>query len=137
MKPLNKTKLKIIAGLLVVFLSGVVTGALSTGIALRHGMRQFMERSPETHCRFLMRQLSRELGLTDAQRTQAERIVENGGNEIRGLLDESHGRFAAIMQRRAAEMRAILTPEQEEKFDRMLERTQKRWPAFSTLPTSS
>jgi len=125
---MSKMTVKAVAGVLVVFLLGVVTGVLGTGIVVRYGMRKFAEQAPETHRHIAMRRLTRELKLTDAQQPQVEAIVQSGGQEIRSLLQQSHREFSEILQRKTTELKAILTPEQQQQLDRMVERLQKRWP---------
>ncbi len=125
---MSKITVKAVAGVIVVFVLGVITGVLGTGLVIRHGIREFAERAPDRHRDVLMRRLTRELTLTDAQRPQAEAIVQSGGQEIRRLLQQSHTDFSEIMQRKTAELKTILTPEQQQRLDRMLERLQKRWP---------
>ena len=125
---MNKITAKAIAGVSVVFLLGVITGALGTGIVVRRGIRQFVERAPDTHRNILMRRLTRELQLTETQRPQVEAIVQAGEEEIRAFMQQSHTDFSAMMQRRIAEIKAILTLEQQQQLDRIVERLQKRWP---------
>lgn len=125
---MSKLTVKAIAGVCVVFVLGVITGVLGTGIVVRRGIRQFVERAPDAHRSILMRRLTRELQLTEAQRPQVEAIVQSGGQEIRALMQQSHTDFSAIMQRRTAELKALLTPEQQQQLDRMVERLQQRWP---------
>ncbi|GAK51517.1 hypothetical protein U14_02762 [Candidatus Moduliflexus flocculans] len=125
---MGKLTIKAVAGVIVVFLLGVATGIIGTGIAVRHGIRELTERAPDTHRNIVMRRLTRELKLTKTQLPQVETIVQSGGQEIRNLLYQSHNEFAAILQRKTTEMKAILTPEQQQQLDRILERLQKRWP---------
>ena len=124
---MNKTKIKVIAGVLVVFLLGVVIGVLGTGIFIRHGIRKFTQREPGTHRTFFMRRLSRELKLTQAQKPDVEKIVAEADVEIHEFIQQSRFEFTEIMQRRNAQLKEILSPEQQKKLDEMLERIQKRW----------
>ena len=131
---MSKMTIKAVAGVTIVFLLGVATGIIGTGIVVRHSIRELTERAPDTHRNIVMRRLTRELKLTKAQLPQVETIVESGGQEIRNLLSQSHSEFAAILQRKTTEMKAILTPEQQQRLEQMLERLQKRWPPAAITP---
>ena len=125
---MNKTKVKIVAGVLVVFLLGVITGVLGTNIYVMHGIRKFTSgRPPEAHKNLLMRRLSRELDLTEDQKPQVEKILEEANVEIRAFLTKSRAEFEQIMQPRKAQLKEILTPTQQEKLDKIFARMQQRW----------
>jgi Spy/CpxP family protein refolding chaperone len=124
---MNKAKIKVIIGILVVFLFGAIIGALSTGIFIGHQIRRF---GTDEHVlsKFFMHRLTRELKLTDAQKPEVAKIVEQTDKEIRDLVQKSLVDFAAIMQRRNTELKTVLTPEQQQKLDALTEQMHKRWP---------
>jgi Spy/CpxP family protein refolding chaperone len=123
---MNKVKIKVIAGILVVFLLGVIIGALGAGIFIEHKIRQFGT-SEHALSKFFMRRLTRELKLTDAQKPEVAKILDQTDQEIRELLQKSFAEFAAIMQHRNTQLKAILTPEQQKKLDELTEQMQQRW----------
>lgn len=132
MKAMNKAKIKVIVGVLLVFLLGVVTGVLGTGIMIRHGIRKFTQRSPDSsHTSLFMKKLSRELNLTETQKPDVEKIVEEAEVEIRDMIRNSRGEFEKIMQQRHAQLRELLTPEQQQQLDEMFTRMRDRWPPIS------
>jgi Spy/CpxP family protein refolding chaperone len=123
---MNKMKVKAIAGIIIVFLLGAVIGALGTGIFIGHKFRQF-GKGEYAFGKFFMRRLNRELKLTDAQKPEVEKILGETEVEIRTLLHNSMAEFVEIMQRRNAQLKKILDPEQQEKLAEMFERMQKHW----------
>ncbi len=125
---MNTMKVKAIAGILVVFLLGVIIGALGTGIFIGHKFRQFGE-GEHAFGKFFMRRLNRELKLTDAQKPEVEKIIGETEVEVHELLQTSLGEFVEIMQRRHAQLKEILTPAQQQKLDEMFERMRKHWHA--------
>lgn len=124
---MNRMKIKIIAGILVVFSLGVIIGALGAGIFIHRGMRQFIggERLPLQG--FFMRRLTRELKLTDEQKPKVQQILKASEAEMREFLQHSHAEFEKIMQRQNAQLKEILTPVQQKKLDEMFEQMQNRW----------
>lgn len=123
---MNRMKIKVIAGVLVVFLLGFITGVLGTGIFIRHRFRQFTagENSFQT---FFMRRLKRELKLTDSQQPEVEKILKQTEVEVRQFLMNSRLEFDKIVQRRNEQLKEILTPAQQKKLDEMHERIKKNW----------
>jgi len=136
MNAMNKTKIKIVTGVLLVFFLGVGTGVVGTGIVIRRSIRGFMNRASGSHGTFFMNHLERELRLTDAQKRNVEKIVEDGEVEIREILRRSRETFVASMEQRRIQLRALLLPEQQQKLDAMFERFQKRWPPLPSPPPS-
>ncbi len=132
--PMNKMKLKIIAGVLVVFLLGVCIGVLGTGIFIRRQIRKFTQGEPGTRATFFMRRLNRELDLTEAQRADIEKIIHDIEIELRELLQGSHAEFMNIVQRRNVEMKQFLTPEQQQKLDELEQQLLRHRPPVLYLP---
>jgi Spy/CpxP family protein refolding chaperone len=107
------TKLKIWLVLLVVFVLGGVTGAALGGL---YRSRASSERSEKAmHERF--EKMRRELNLTDEQTKAVSAILEETRNEYRALHTELKPRFDEPRQKARARIRALLSAEQQQKFD--------------------
>ena len=111
----GKTKLKIIAAVLGIFVLGCATGAaLDSAYRIRaaghgrQGKQDFFEH------------LQRNLNLNDQQATQIRAIVSETRESYRQLRTEVNPQYDAIRQRARARIRALLTPEQQQKFDSMI-----------------
>lgn len=124
---MNKTQLKVVAGVLAIFLLGIIIGGLGAGIYLRRRVEQFAMKAPKDHKDIFMERLSRELALTESQKPEIEKIVTNSTVEIRQLIQQSRIDFEKIIEHRNAELKAILTPEQYRKLERMEQRIRDRW----------
>ena len=124
---MNKTQLKVLAGVLAIFLLGGIIGGLGAGIYLRRRVEQFAMKAPKDHKEIFMERLSRELALTESQKPEVENIVANSTVEIRQLIQQSQVDFEKIIERRNAELKAILTPEQYRKLEKMEKRIRDRW----------
>jgi len=124
---MNKTKLKVIAGVLAVFLLGGIIGGLSAGIYLRQRVEQFVRKAPKDHKDLFMERLSRELDLKESQKAEMEKIVTDSMIEVRELIQRSRIEFDQITERRNAQFKAILTPEQYRKLEKMEQRLRERW----------
>lgn len=116
--------------LLVAFLLGVATGALGFGV---YRARAGWWRSPRNPAQFrqvLLDRLTRELDLTPDQRQQVEAILGQTGQEFARLREEFGPRVRDIRARSREKIRAILSPEQQAKFEALekeWERRAERW----------
>ncbi len=110
------TKLKIWLVLLVVFVLGAVTGAALSGL---YRSRASSER-PEKAMRERFEKMRSELNLTDEQTKAVSAILEETRNEYRALRTELKPRFDEPRQKARTRIRALLTAEQQQKFDAMV-----------------
>ena len=63
-----------------------------------------------------------ELNLTDDQTKAVQAVIDETRNEYRALRTELRPRFEEPRQKARARIRALLTPEQQQKFDSMVAR---------------
>lgn len=115
----GRTTLKIWLVLVVVFILGCVTGAALTGL---YRSRASGDR-PEARERAMNERFEKmrsELSLTDQQTTAVKTIIDETRNEYRALRTELRPRFDEPRQKARARIRALLTPEQQQKFDAMI-----------------
>jgi Spy/CpxP family protein refolding chaperone len=112
-----RTRLKMWSLLLGVFVLGAVTGSALTGL-YRSRASGPAARERAMHERF--ENMRRELNLTDEQTTAVRAIIDDTRNEYRALRAELRPRFEEPRQKARAKIRALLTPEQQKKFDAMI-----------------
>ena len=115
----GRTTLKIWLVLVAVFVLGSITGVALTGL---YRSRASGDR-PETRDRAMserFEKMRRELNLTDQQTTSVRTILDETRNEYRTLRAELRPRFDEPRQKARIRIRALLTPEQQQKFDAMV-----------------
>jgi Spy/CpxP family protein refolding chaperone len=115
----GRTRLKIWLVLFVVFVLGCATGVALTGL---YRSRASSER-PEARERAMQERferMRRELSLTDQQATTVRTILDETRNEYRALRTELRPRFEEPRQKARSRIRALLTPEQQQKFDALI-----------------
>ena len=115
----GRTTLKIWLVLGVVFVLGCVTGVALTGL---YRSRASGDR-PEARERAMNERFEKmrsELSLTDQQATAVRTILDETRNEYRALRTELRPRFDEPRQKARARIRALLTPEQQQKFDALV-----------------
>ena len=117
MTPRGLTRLKIWLVVVGVFVLGCVTGAsLDSLYRLRARGDQRSERSRHDRGnRF--EEMKRDLNLNDQQATAIQSIIEQSREKYRALRNETSPRFDAVRTEAQAQIRALLNPEQQQRFD--------------------
>ena len=115
----GRTKLKMWLVLVAVFVLGSVTGVALTGLYRSRAAGDRPEtREKAMHERF--EKMRTELKLTDEQTKAVQAIIDETRTEYRALRTELRPRFEEPRQKARARIRALLTPEQQQKFDGMI-----------------
>jgi Spy/CpxP family protein refolding chaperone len=123
----GRTRLKIWLVILGVFALGCVTGASLDGLyRLKSGHEREARRGGrDKEARF--EEMRRDLDLNEEQATQIRAILDETRNEIRALRTEVQPRYETINKKARERMRALLNPEQQQRFDQKIaERDAKR-----------
>jgi hypothetical protein len=125
---------RLVAGLvlLVVFAAGVAAGFfLYHALVRRHPFPLFAisgpppGQPPELKGRIL-EHLDRELDLTPEQHARLDTVLTLREMDLRAIMTEALPRVDSIATRTRAEIRTVLTPEQQEKFAEITERFMRR-----------
>jgi Spy/CpxP family protein refolding chaperone len=114
----GRTRLKIWLVLIAVFVLGCVTGVALTGLYRSRASSGPESRERAMHERF--EKMRTELGLTDQQTTTVRTILDETRNEYRALRTELRPRFEEPRNKARSRIRALLTPEQQKKFDALV-----------------
>lgn len=114
---------KAIAWLVVVFVLGAALGVLGTyAVTMRVFARGNDDHSPAAlHAHYVDR-LNHELDLTDEQQQQIETILDNAQARYEAIQQSVAPQNAQVRQDGRAQIRQILTPEQQPKFDDFMRR---------------
>ena len=114
----GRTTLKVWLVLVVVFVLGAVTGGAFVGGAIT-GFNRALSRPPRNE-RDREEKLRRDLSLTDDQMKSVSTILDDTKNEYKALRQELKPRFDEPRQKARTKIRALLTAEQQQKFDAMV-----------------
>jgi Spy/CpxP family protein refolding chaperone len=114
----GRTRLKIWLVLIAVFVLGCVTGVALTGLYRSRASGGTESRERAMHERF--ERMRTELNLTEQQTTAVRTILDETRNEYRALRAELRPRFEEPRMKARSRIRALLTPEQQQKFDAMV-----------------
>jgi Spy/CpxP family protein refolding chaperone len=127
---------KVILATMVIFGTGVVTGGLLVRY-VDHGRDRRPQRAgaavhpaqagPAGVMRIeFLRRMERELELTPEQRDPIDRILKDGQERMKKLMDTVEPRRREEFKKTIEEFRAVLTPEQHKRFDELVKQQQQR-----------
>ena len=116
---------KLISGLLLVFVLGVLAGSFGTRIYLKDRF-EHLRKDPKARQAFIMRKLSKELELTPDQKIKVEKIVEQMGEKRREFFLKNRPEIKKIMDEGFAQIRKELNSDQQKKLDVLREEFEKR-----------
>jgi len=121
---------------MVIFGTGVVTGGLLVRNVERAGFRRPQRAggvvrpaqppSPGVMRIEFLRRVQQELDLTPEQREPIDRILKNGQERMKELMETVEPRRREEFKRTLEEFRAVLTPEQRQRFDAIIKQQQQR-----------
>ena len=134
-------KVKALGALLVVFVMGAVVGGLGVNWYQRayadwrpgDGRGHFGgpggpggRKDDGRRERRMLDHLQSELQLSPEQTQQIRQVLDRTRDEMIELRGETEPRFVAIRERSRDQIRAVLTPEQQQKFDQLAARRPER-----------
>lgn len=114
----GRTRLKMLLAVTAVFVLGCVTGASLDSIYRLRATGQGAQGQPAKEDFF--EAMRRNLELNNQQATEIRAIVDETRAEYRQLRAEVRPRYDSIRQKARVRIRALLTPEQQQKFDAMV-----------------
>ena len=119
--------LKLWLAVAVVFALGCATGVfLDSAYRLRAGAARNESRGGRRNPEHMFEKMRRELELDERQAAEVRKILDETRNEYRALRSEARPRFDAIRQSARTRIRALLTPEQQQRFDARVAEKDKR-----------
>jgi len=111
---------KAIAGVLLVFMLGVICGGVVTHMLNRSRMEAFVGRGPEAREEMLVKRLTRQLDLDSRQLEQIRPIVHDTHASIRQVRQQWRPQVEGLLDESQRRISAILRPDQREKFERII-----------------
>ncbi len=114
---MNKLKVAII--LLLVFAVGALAGSLGNKLYFKHRFERFVKGGPPPLMHILMRKMIHELNLTETQKADIEKIVNQTEKQIVDFRQKYHPEFEKIMDDTIARIKEKLTDEQKKKLDKL------------------
>lgn len=109
-----------IAGVLLVFLLGVITGSIIAPIIWRSQIERTLRGGPGPMSHVIVQRMSGDLRLDKGQREQLRSIIHEMHGEMEKLHKQSFPRIKDIFDKTDTKIIAILRPEQIVKFKEII-----------------
>ena len=110
----------------VVFLAGALFGAVAHGLYTQRTAQASQALSPRQFRERYVARLQKDLALTPEQLAQVTAISEETGRQFQQIREKMGPDFAAIREAHRQRIMAILTPEQQPKYQKIVEEYQRR-----------
>jgi Spy/CpxP family protein refolding chaperone len=114
-------KWKVVISVALVFILGVLVGSMGTGLYMKHHFPH-PKKDPSAMRALLLKRFSQKLDLTDDQRNEFKAIIDQVGERLEEHFRRTHSEVGNIIEPGFSQMRALLSPDQQEKFDELRER---------------
>ena len=116
---------KLISGLLLVFVLGILAGSLGTEFYLKHRLAPLMK-DPRAKKAFIMNKLSKELNLSSDQKSKIEPIVEQMLEKRREYYLKNRPQVKTIFDQGFAQISEELNEDQKKRLDGLREKFRRR-----------
>jgi hypothetical protein len=118
-------KWRLIIGVVVVFILGVLVGSLGTQLYQRQWSERFWKDPAERRALFL-RKLTRELRLTEEQQKEFKVIIGDVDRNLEALHRERRAEVKKIFDEGFSRMKEKLDPDQQKKLEELRARREPR-----------
>jgi len=122
-------KFKGCLGVFLIFFLGVVFGAILASGGIYTKVWELIEAGPEKVAEFTTQRLRDELKLNDLQQREFQRITDRTRLKLSALRHDAQPEVDAIMGEADKDLRVILSPKQQRKFDEVMKRYRGKWRA--------
>jgi hypothetical protein len=117
-------KWKLFAGVGLVFVLGMLVGSLGTGLYIKHHFGP-PRRDPSAMRAFLLNKFSKELDLTENQKNEFKRLIDQVGDKLEDHFRKTYSEIGKIIDQGSSQMRKTLSPDQQKKFDELIEKFER------------
>jgi hypothetical protein len=116
---------KLITGVALVFILGVLAGSLGNDLYERHWSERFWKDPAARRAIFLQR-LTRKLQLTEAQQKEFRVIIEEVDQKLMALRRENRTEIKNVIEESFTRMKEKLSPDQQKKLEEFKARQEER-----------
>lgn len=114
-----KSRFKTLVVLVVVFLLGGITG-IGIGGIYRSNTSASLRDSHRREREAMFEKMQRDLSLTEEQKNEMRKVLDETGTEFRALRNELRPRYEELRLKTRGRMRALLAADQQQKFDNLM-----------------
>ena len=124
MKPLKR-----ILGVLLIFIFGMIVGGAGASAGFAQKIREVLTGGPEAVVKEIVKRLDKELGLEPQQKRKLQGIADDTHIKLRQSRAKIQPEVDRTLGEAEEQVRAMLYPNQVEKFDKLLHKGSEKWKA--------
>ena len=118
-------KWRLITGVILVFILGLLVGSVGTQVYHRQWSERF-KKAPEARRAIFLNRLTKELRLTEDQQRQVEVIIKEADEKRKALFQKQRGAIRETIDESFALMKQKLDPDQQQELEELRARFEKR-----------
>jgi hypothetical protein len=131
-------RIKGILVVLLIFLCGMfVGGTIGSSAALVDVANRIIRGGPANIRKVLVQRAKNEFKIDEDQSHQVWQILNETGVELRDAVKPVRPQLDAVLERSTNRLRAILKPEQQQRFDTFAKEARLRWQMTAATPPAS
>jgi len=119
-------KWKLVAGVLLVFVFGVLIGSLCSGLYHQYLSNRF-RKDPAEKKAFILKKFSERLDLTETQQNVFRTVIDQVDQQRRAQLQKNRSELNKIRDESYLEMKKVLNPDQQNTFDELIQEIRDRY----------
>jgi Spy/CpxP family protein refolding chaperone len=106
------------------FALGVLVGAILVGLFVKAAIQR--HKNPEAHKARMVKRIKKGLNLDEAQTAKVKAVIDRTHAEMTSSFKEARARHDKLHMEARGEIRSLLDAEQQVKFDKFVEKWDKR-----------
>ena len=114
-----------VAGVLLVFVLGVLAGSLGSGYYHQYLADRF-RKDPAERKAFVLKKFSEKLSLTEDQQTEFKIVIDQMDQRRRVQIQQNRSEFKKIREESYERMKRILNPDQQDAFEELIKEFRAR-----------
>jgi Spy/CpxP family protein refolding chaperone len=120
-------KFKTWSALVLIFISGVVIGAVVSSVVMRHHVKGLFMAGPARANHRIVMEATRGMDLTDEQHSRIDEILEEYRPKLETMTSEFADSMKAFTEEQHAKIKEVLTEEQQKVLDERFANIRKRF----------
>lgn len=125
---------KIWAGILLIFLTGIIIGSAGTALVARHAILSALQEGSPAVSRLVAKRLSSKLDLNVEQQQHMAQTVATIQQQLQQLRRHYQPEAAVIIDNGVRQMKQGLTAKQQQQLDQLYDKIRQRWQIHSQNP---
>jgi hypothetical protein len=118
---------KLVTGVIIVFVLGILMGSLGTGLLYKYRVIRPVKPEPSAKRALILKRYSKALALSPEQTTGFKNIIDEMDVKRREFFKKNSPEMEKIREQGVVKMKTLLRPDQQDKLDKLHQMFRKRY----------